>query len=78
MPQGAGDKPVNAEQMALARLRAELARVKIDRDILKKGDPDREMLLWSISRGTRTLQGNLCEVRLDRQPQGAMARHSGV
>ena len=78
VPQGAGDKPVNAEQMALARLRAELARVKIDRDILKKGDPDREMLLWSISRGTRTLQGNLCEVRLDCQPQGAMARHSGV
>ena len=25
VPQGAGDKPVNAEQMALARLRAELA-----------------------------------------------------
>ena len=76
--QGAGDKPVSAEQMELARLRAELARVKMERDILKKGDPDREMLLWSISRGTRTLQGNLCEVRLGCQPQGAMARHSGV
>lgn len=34
--QGAGDKPVSAEQMELARLRAELARVKMERDILKK------------------------------------------
>lgn len=34
--QGAGDRPVNAEQMELARLRAELARVKMERDILKK------------------------------------------
>ena len=32
---GAGDRPVNAEQMELARLRAELARVKMERDILK-------------------------------------------
>ena len=34
--QGAGDKPVSAEQMELARLRAELARVKMERDIQKK------------------------------------------
>jgi transposase len=33
---GAGDKQVSAEQMELARLRAELARVKMERDILKK------------------------------------------
>jgi transposase len=33
---GAGDKPVSSEQMELARLRAELARVKMERDILKK------------------------------------------
>ena len=33
---GAGDKPVSAEQMELARLRAELARGKMERDILKK------------------------------------------
>ena len=32
----AGDKPVNPEQMELARLRAELARVKMERNILKK------------------------------------------
>ena len=32
----AGDKPVSPEQMELARLRAELARVKMERDILKK------------------------------------------
>ena len=33
---GAGDRPVSAEQMELARLRAELARVKMERDILKR------------------------------------------
>ena len=33
---GAGDKPVSAEQMELARLRAQLARVTMERDILKK------------------------------------------
>ena len=33
---GAGDKPVSPEQMELARLRGELARVKMERDILKK------------------------------------------
>jgi transposase-like protein len=34
--QGAGDKPVSAEQMEISRLRAELARVKMERDILGK------------------------------------------
>ena len=33
---GAGAKPVSAEQMEIARLRAELARVKMERDILGK------------------------------------------
>jgi len=33
---GAGDKPVTAEQMELARLRAELARMTMERDIAKK------------------------------------------
>ena len=33
---GAGDKPVSPEQMKLASLRAEPARVKMERDILKK------------------------------------------
>ena len=32
---GAGDKPVSAEQMELARLRAENARLRMERDILK-------------------------------------------
>ena len=31
--QGAGERPVSSEQMELARLRAELARVKMERDI---------------------------------------------
>jgi transposase-like protein len=33
---GAGDKPISPEQMELARLRAQLARVTMERDILKK------------------------------------------
>lgn len=33
---GADKKPVSAEQMEIARLRAELARVKMERDILGK------------------------------------------
>ncbi len=34
--QGADSKPVSAEQMEITRLRAELARVKMERDILGK------------------------------------------
>ena len=34
--QGPGSKPVSPEQMEIARLRAELARVKMERDILGK------------------------------------------
>jgi transposase len=33
---GAGSKPVSAEQMELARLRAELARKNLELDIVKK------------------------------------------
>ena len=33
---GAGSKPVSSEQMEIARLRAELARVKMECDILGK------------------------------------------
>ncbi len=33
---GAGSRPISAEQMELARLRAENARLKMERDILKK------------------------------------------
>ena len=33
---GADSKPVSAEQMEIARVRAELARVKMERDILGK------------------------------------------
>jgi transposase len=47
---GAGTKPVSAEQMELARLRAEVARLKMERDILKKRQ--------------RTSQGSRCEVRV--------------
>jgi transposase len=33
---GAGDKPISAEKMELARLRAENAKLRMERDILKK------------------------------------------
>jgi transposase len=33
---GADSQPVSAEQMEISRLRAELARVKMERDILEK------------------------------------------
>jgi transposase len=33
---GTATKPVSAEQMELSRLRAEVARLKMERDILKK------------------------------------------
>jgi transposase-like protein len=33
---GVGDRPVSAEQMKLARLRTALARVKMERDILRR------------------------------------------
>ena len=36
---GAEGKPVSAEQMEISRLRAELARVKMERDILEKATP---------------------------------------
>ena len=36
---GADSKPVSTEQMEITRLRAELARVKMERDILGKGEP---------------------------------------
>jgi transposase len=37
---GADSRPVSAEQMELARLRAENARLKMERDILKKAAVD--------------------------------------
>lgn len=36
---GADRTPVSAEQTEISRLRAELARVKMERDILEKGEP---------------------------------------
>ena len=36
---GAASKPVSPEQMEIARLRAELACVKMERDILGEGEP---------------------------------------
>jgi transposase len=61
---GAGDKPVSALQLELARLRAQLACVTMERDILKKP--------------RRTLPGNLCELRLDSQQQSTLAHRPGL
>lgn len=53
---GPGSKPVSPEQMELARLRAELAKTKMELAIIKKQQ--------------RTSRGNRCEVRVDRsQPR---------
>lgn len=52
---------MSPEQMELARLRAQLARVTMERDILKKP--------------RRTSLGNRCEVRPDSQQQSALAHH---
>jgi transposase len=58
---GAGDKPasVTPEQMELARLRAENARLRMERDIAKKP--------------RRTLRRMCCEVRLDPPNEKALA-----
>ena len=60
---GAGNKVVTPEAMELSRLRAEVARLKRENDIIKKQ--------------RRTLLEMFCEVRLDRrQQQGLCAdRH---
>jgi putative transposase len=55
---------VSAEQMELARLRAELARVKMERDILKKA--------------TAYFAKDLCEVRLDGKNKESVAGHGDV
>ncbi|MEZ5443059.1 MAG: IS3 family transposase [Lysobacterales bacterium] len=66
---GADSSPVSAEQMEISRLRAELARVKLERDILGKSDGvlrqgievkyafiERHRRVWPISVQCRVLQ----------------------
>jgi transposase len=43
---GADSKGVSAEQMEIARLKAELARVKMERDILGKGEVAQQGRQW--------------------------------
>ena len=58
---GADSKaPVSAEQMEISRLRAELARVKMERDILGKAT-------------AHTMQEGRFEVRLHRAPPACLA-----
>ena len=62
---GADSKPkVSAEQMEIARLRAELALVKMERDIPGKGDPQWPCSGGAWTRRTRTSQRQRSEVRL--------------
>lgn len=56
---GPGSKAVSAEQMELARLRAELAKTKMELAIIKKRQ--------------RTSRGNRCEVRVDRSQPRTLA-----
>ncbi len=51
---GAGDKQVSAEQMELARLRAELARVTMERDILKNRPRGLPRPIWIETRSAYT------------------------
>jgi len=48
---GAGDKPVTPEQMELARLRAELARMTMERDIAKYGHRGTAPSQWTETPG---------------------------
>ena len=61
---GAGTKPVSPEQMELARLRAEVARLKMERDILKKRP--------------RTSPRSRCEVRVHRAQSTPLASLGAV
>ena len=61
---GAGERIVTPEQMELARLRAENARHKMERDILKKRQ--------------RTLPKIICKVRLDSAQSRLLAYISHV
>ena len=63
---GATDKPVSVEQMELARLRAQLARVTMERDILKKATA-------APAACAEPEKGR--EVRLDSQTQKDVAGH---
>ena len=45
---GADSKRVSAEHMEISRLRGELARVKMERDILEKGEPDPPRRQWRV------------------------------
>ena len=49
---GADSKPVSAEQMEIARLRAELARVKMERDILGNRPRGAPPPLWIETRSS--------------------------
>ncbi len=75
---GADSKPVSAEQMEIARLRAELARVKMERDILGKGESaGRASSEWPARR-TRTSPRMRSEVRLHPASSPGVADHGAV
>jgi hypothetical protein len=88
---GAGEKSVSPEQMELARLRAELARVKMERDIQKRATAcfARESLVgndhelhFGIPLAQTTVVANLDPPIICRQFAGVVARwfrsHWGV
>ncbi|MDY0329817.1 MAG: IS3 family transposase [Thiomonas sp.] len=87
---GADSKVVSAEQMELARLRAELSRVKMERDIPKKSDGvlckgiavkyafiERHRRVWPISVQCRVLGVSVAgyHAHFVRRARGAQRRH---
>ncbi|WP_286737335.1 IS3 family transposase [Thiomonas sp. SCN 64-16] len=87
---GADSKVVSAEQMEISRLRAELARVKMERDILGKSDGvvrqgsqvkyafiQRHRRVWPISVQCRVLEVSVAgyHAHFVRRASGAQRRH---
>ncbi|MDY0331857.1 MAG: IS3 family transposase [Thiomonas sp.] len=87
---GADSKVVSAEQMEISRLRAELARVKMERDILGKSDGvlrkgsevkyafiERHRRVWPISVQCRVLEVSVAgyHAHFVRRASGAQRRH---
>jgi len=71
---GASSKPqVTAEQMEVSRLRAELARVTMERDILHPTDEDLSVGTPSWEKPRRILRSARNEVRLYSTPQAGLA-----
>src|SRR5277367_5825490 len=75
---GAGSRTVTAEQMEISRLRAQLARVKMERDILHPTNGDLFVGTPAWEKLWRTLPRGRSEVRLDSTQPVAVADPGAV